>query len=226
MPTVLVTGANRGIGLELARQYAAAGWQVIACCRRPRQAKTLSALAGDVEIRALDVASPASIARLAALLGRRPIDVLLNNAGIHGGRAGFGRTDPKEFLRVVQVNALAPLMLAEALLANVRRSGQKKIVAISSGMGSIAGGPGGGSYAYRASKAALNMVMANAAKDLAGKGVALAAISPGWVRTDMGGRQAPLAAAQSAAGIISVIAGLSTASSGSFFDWNGGILPW
>jgi NAD(P)-dependent dehydrogenase (short-subunit alcohol dehydrogenase family) len=224
MSTVLITGANRGIGLELARQYAAAGWDVIACCRKPKEATALARL--KVEMRPLDVAKPASIAKLAVALKGRAIDVLLNNAGILGKRSGFGKAESKEFLSVMQVNALGPLLMAQSFWPHVKRSKMKKVAAITSGMGSIASGANGGSYAYRSSKAALNMVMKNLGNDLGGKGILTAAISPGWVKTDMGGKSAPLSVVDSAAGIIAVIAGLDTKSSGGFFNYNGQILPW
>jgi NAD(P)-dependent dehydrogenase (short-subunit alcohol dehydrogenase family) len=224
MPTVLITGANRGIGLELTRQYASAGWDVIACCRKPKEADALKAL--KVDVKALDVAKPASITKLAASLKGRVIDVLLNNAGILGRRAGFGKAESKEFLSVMQVNVLGPLLMAESFWPLVKKSKQKKIVAITSGMGSISGGANGGSYAYRSSKAALNMVIKNLGNDLSAKGISTAAISPGWVKTDMGGKSAPLAVGESAAGIIKVIASLDQAKSGGFFNYSGETIPW
>ena len=144
MPTILITGANRGIGLELTKRYAAEGWQVIACCRKPKEAKALNAVKGDVDVRTLDVAKPASIAKLKAALGNRPIDVLLNNAGIYGQRGGFGKTDSKDFLATFQVNTLAPLLVSEAFIGNLMKGGMKKIASITSKMGSIGDGPGGG----------------------------------------------------------------------------------
>lgn len=226
MSTVLITGANRGIGLELTRQYAAAGWDVIACCRKPKEATALLKLKGNIEVKALDVAKPASIAKLAAALKGRAIDVLLNNAGILGRRVGFGKAESKEFLAIMQVNALGPLLMTEAFWGHVKRSKEKKIASITSGMGSIASGANGGSYAYRSSKAALNMVMANAARDLKEKGISVATISPGWVKTDMGGKDAAITATESAAGIIKVIAGLSAKNSGSFFGYDGKPIAW
>lgn len=226
MPTVLITGANRGIGLELTKRYAAEGWQVIACCRKPKEAKALIAVKGDVELRTLDVSKPNSIAKLKALLGNRPIDVLINNAGIYGQRGGFGKTDPKDFMATIQVNTLAPLLVAEAFLGNLVKGEMKKIASITSKMGSIGDGPGGGGYAYRASKTALNMVMANAAAELKGKGISTVVLHPGWVQTDMGGRNAPVKKEESAAGIMKVIAGLSAATSGRFFNYDGTPLPW
>ena len=184
-PTVLITGANRGIGLELARQYAAAGWDVIGCCRSPQEAGDLKALKGKVEVKALDVGDAASIQKLAAELKGRAIDVLLNNAGILGRRVGFGQSETVEFLDLQRVNALAPLLMAEAFVEHVASSGQKKIAAITSGLASITNVDDAASYAYRASKASLNMVMRKLAHDLKGRGVLAAAISPlAWRRRD------------------------------------------
>ncbi len=226
MPTVLITGANRGIGLELARQYAAAGWDVIACCRSPQEAGDLKALKGKVELKALDVSDAASINKLAADLKGRTIDVLLNNAGILGRRVGFGQSETAEFLDLQRVNALAPLLMAEAFVEHVAGSGQKKIAAITSGLASITNVNDAASYAYRASKASLNMVMRKLAHDLKARGVLAAAISPGWVQTDMGGSDAALKVEDSAAGIIKVIAGLDTEKTGGFFGYNGDAIPW
>lgn len=226
MSTILITGANRGIGLELTKQYAAAGWTVIACCRKPAEAKALQAVKGAIEVHPLDVTKPASLAKLKKTLGNRPVDVLLNNAGVSGKRLGFGKTDAKDFLSVLHVNSIAPLLVTEALLGNVKRGKLKKIVSISSKMGSIGDGPAGGSYAYRASKTALNMVMVNAAGELKAKGIAVAVLHPGWVRTDMGGRSAPLKVGESAAGIVKVIDGLDLATTGRFINYDGKPLPW
>ena len=226
MPTILITGASRGIGLELTKRYAADGWQVIACCRKPKEAKALNAVKGEIELRTLDVSKPASIAKLKAALGSRPIDVVLNNAGVYGQRSGFGKTDPKDFMATFQVNTLAPLLVAEALLPNLVKGKLKKIASITSKMGSIGDGPGGGGYAYRASKTALNMVMVDAAAELKGKGIATVVLHPGWVQTDMGGRNAPVKVADSAAGIIKVIAGVSLETSGRFYNYDGAALPW
>lgn len=226
MPTVLITGANRGIGLELARQYAASGWDVIACCRKPKEATALAKIKGKIELKALDVAKSASITKLAAALKGRAIDVLLNNAGILGRRVGFGKSESKEFLSLQQVNALGPLLMAEAFAGHVKKSKEKKIVAITSGLASITNVNEASSYAYRASKASLNMVIRKLAFDLKGKNIVAAAISPGWVQTDMGGKNAALKVEDSAAGIIQVIAGLTVGTSGSFFGHDGKSIAW
>lgn len=225
MPTVLVTGANRGIGLEFARQYAADGWQVIACCREPSTATDLRSLAGPIEIEQLDVADDAAIDRLAAKLAGRGIDLLINNAGIYGQGDDLDTTKTAEWLTLFHVNCIGPLHILRALLPNLAAGIQRKVVSISTGMASIGDGPGGGSYAYRTSKAALNMAMANAATDLRGK-LIIAVLSPGWVQTDMGGAQASLKVRDSVIGLRRVIGGLKPADTGGYFKYDGSALPW
>ncbi|MDY0885859.1 SDR family oxidoreductase [Dongia soli] len=225
MPTILITGTNRGIGLELVRQYAADGWQVIACCRNPDTASELKQVQGIVDIHALDVTSDADITRLAGELAGKPIDVLLNNAGITAKNDSFGSTDTETWLRVFHVNCIAPLHLVEALVDNLAAGTQKKAISISTRMGSMGESPSGSYYAYRSSKAALNMAMVNAAADLRGR-LILAMIHPGWVQTDMGGTQAPLRPQESVAGIRRVIAGLKPVDSGQFFNHDGSSIPW
>jgi len=186
MPGVLVTGANRGLGLEFARQYAADGWKVVACCRKPDEAAALKKVDGDVKIEVLDVRNGRQIANLVRRLEGQAIDILINNAGIYGPISG---SDTDVWLDVMRVNVIAPFHLAEALADNVARSEHKLIVNISSGMGSIAENTDGGSPIYRSSKTALNMVTKNLAIELLGKGVTVVVLSPGWVRTDMGERE-------------------------------------
>lgn len=226
MPTVLITGANRGIGLELAKQYAADGWSVIATARDPGQADALKKLKGDIRIEALEVTDERQIEALAKALKGTAIDVLLNNAGMLTGYESFGQTDTESWLQTLHVNTIAPLKLAEALVEHVARSQAKKIVAITSGMGSIGGNASTGAYAYRSSKAALNKVMATAAHELRSRGISVAVISPGWVRTDMGGSGAPLDVKESAAGIRKVIDQLNVGTSGQFFNYSGENIPW
>jgi len=240
MPTVLITGANRGLGLEFARQYAAAGWQVIACARQPADATALAALAaasdGHVAVEPMDVTDHASVDAAARRLEDRAIDVLLNSAGTMGrgtrGAAGFptntfGVLDYADFEDILRVNVVGPLKVTEAFIGHVERSAHRKCVAISSLVGSIADNSSGGLYAYRASKAALNAVMKSLAIDLGGKrGVIVAMLHPGWVRTDMGGPRASLDATPSVAGMIKVIGGLDAACSGRFWQHDGRELPW
>ena len=226
MQTVLITGANRGIGLEFARQYAADGWSVIACCRKPAAAKDLKTLEGEVRIEKLDVASDSSISALARSLKNQPIDVLINNAGIYGGKQDFGNTDAKNWLEVMQVNVIAPLHMLEALAGNLAAGKGKKVLSITSKMGSIGDGPSGGGYIYRSSKAALNMTMASAAKDLKRHGITVIVAHPGWVATDMGGKGAPLMVETSVAGLRKVIAKLTKSDTGKFFNYSGEEIPW
>lgn len=235
MPSVLITGANRGLGLELARQYSAEGWEVLACCREPAAAADLRALAdgGQVEPLALDVSDFEATDALAARLDGRPIDVLLANAGLYSVTPGrrddtgqrLGDMDYDAWERVLRVNTLAPFKLAEAFADAVAASDQKKIAIVTSGMGSIAGTPGG-FYAYRSSKAAVNMVGASLARDLAPRGILVALISPGWVRTRMGGSSAELSPEESVRGVRARIAELDSARSGRFASWDGSQRPW
>ncbi|HVY98955.1 MAG TPA: SDR family oxidoreductase [Dongiaceae bacterium] len=226
MPTVLVTGANRGIGLELARQYAADGWSVIATARDPEEATALKKLKGEIRVEALEVTDRKQVGALARKLEDAAIDVLINNAGMLTGYEAFGKTDAQSWLRTLHVNTVAPLQIAEAFVGHVAASDQRKIVSITSGMGSIGRGPDGGAYAYRSSKAGLNMAMATAAADLKSRRIAVAVISPGWVRTDMGGPSASIAPKTSVEGIRKVIAGLGPKTSGRFFNYSGEEIPW
>jgi NAD(P)-dependent dehydrogenase (short-subunit alcohol dehydrogenase family) len=222
--TVLITGANRGLGLEFARQYAADGWRVIACCRAPNGAPELKKL--KAEVHALDVTSQESIRHLAKTLKGTPIDVLINNAGIHGDRRPFGETDVELWKQIFAVNSIAPYQVLAALLDNVVASAQKKVVNITSKVGSIGDAPGGGSYAYRSSKTALNMVMANAAHELRNHGITILLFHPGWVQTDMGGPTAPVTIEQSIAGMRRVIDKATQAETGHFYDYTGRQIPW
>ncbi len=231
MPTVLVTGANRGLGLEFARQYAADGWQVIAACRDPDSARELRKLAdgsgGRIRILAMNVADAASVRTAAAALAGEAIDLLLNNAGV-GGPPGqkLGSLDYPAWLKVLDVNALGPMRVVEALLDNVAQSERRLVVTITSAMGSIADNRSGGSYAYRSSKAAVNMVMKSLALDLAPRGISCVVMHPGWVRTDMGGAGGKLSPPESVAAVRKVIAGLGPQDSGTFLNYDGQPYPW
>ncbi|MBY0431193.1 MAG: SDR family oxidoreductase [Rhodospirillales bacterium] len=224
MPSVLITGANRGIGLELSRQFAADGWRVIACCRDPSRASALDGIASGIH--ALDVADPRAIAALGETLAGETIDVLLNNAGVYGERQSFGTIDSAEWRHVFQVNAIAPVLMAEAFLQQVARSQRRIIASITSRMGSIGDNSGGGSIVYRSSKAALNAAMKSLAIDLAPKGITCVVLHPGWVRTEMGGGNAPMAPTDSARGLRGVIGRLTSADSGRFLNYDGEELPW
>lgn len=231
MKTVLVTGANRGLGLEFVRQYAADGWRVLACCRDPNSAQALRALepgsGGRIRVLRLDVTNAKSIQAAAEAVGSEPIDVLVNNAGVGGPRSEtLGRLDYDAWLRVLDVNTLGPMRVTEAFLDNVARGREKKIVTITSGMGSIADNTSGGAYAYRSSKAAVNMAMRSLAVDLASRGFIVVVMNPGWVRTDMGGPNARLSPAESISAMRAVIAGLKPEDSGRFLNHTGKTYPW
>lgn len=226
MPTVLITGAGRGLGFEFAKQYAADGWNVIATVRDPKAGTKLSALGKAVEIHIADVTDRAAIARLAKDLKGAPIDVLICNAGIYGPRGQpFGKTDYATWEQVMRVNVMAPMAVVEALVDNVAASAQKRIVMMSSGLGSVTRNDGGDPI-YRSSKAALNQIARGLAADLKDRGITVVAVTPGWVNTDMGGSAAPLTADVSIAGLRKVIAGLSGKKSGSYIHYDGTENPW
>ena len=236
MPTVFVTGANRGLGLEFSRQYLADGWEVFASCRKPGAAQALNELAADYDklhILELDVCDTSAVRRTGKELAGQAIDVLVNNAGIFGPRRRadsdlgqtFGHLDEKVCMDVFRVNSVAPLMMAEALLPSILAGEQKKIVTISSILGSITHTEGQ-IYAYRMSKAAVDMAMASLAIDLADKGILVCVISPGWVKTDMGGDGADLTPEQSIRSVRRVIAGLDKSSNGVLLDYQGEQVGW
>src|SRR4029450_2917589 len=231
MPSTLITGANRGLGLEFARQYLADGWQVYAACRDPESASELRQLADGsgqkLLIIGLDVTDPLSIKAAATELAGRAIDVLLNNAGVGGVRGQtIGNIDYKAWAKVLELNTLGPMRVAEAFVDNVVRSERKLIVTITSGMGSIADNTSGGAFAYRSSKAAVNMVMRSLAMDLAPRGITCVVINPGWVQTDMGGSHATLTPAESVARLRRLIETLGQAQSGRFFNYDGREYAW
>lgn len=225
----LITGANRGIGLEFVRQYAADGWRVIAACRDPRNATALNALAaassGNVVVQALDVADFNQIERLAISLKGQAIDLLINNAGFYP-QSTFGRVDYADWDKAFRINAMAPMKMVESFVEHVASSRLRKVVTLSSKMGSIADNGSGGSYIYRTSKVAVNMVMKNLAIDLQPRGIAATTLHPGWVLTDMGGPNALITTAQSVAGMRRVIDQLSTQNAGRFIAYDGREIPW
>ena len=240
MRRTVVTGANRGLGLEFVRQLCARGDEVVATARDPRRAADLADVAdgsgGRVTVVALDAADPSSVAAAAGRIGERwpAVDVLVNNAGVMraAGRAGgasagpLDRLEPEAMLDVLRVNAVGPALVTQALRPLLAAAGQAVVVNLSSRLGSIAEARSAGDYAYSMSKAALNMLTRHLAADLRSQGTTVIAISPGWVHTDMGGPGAPLEPPESVKGILSVVDGLTPADSGRFFDHTGGELPW
>ena len=193
MPSTLITGANRGLGFEFARQYLADGWQVYAACRDPASASELRRLAEDkLRVLAMDLTDPASIRAAATELDGQAIDLLLNNAGIIGPRGQtIGNIDYEAWAEVLAVNTMGPMRVSEAFVEHVARSDRKLIVTLTSGLGSITDNTSGGSILYRSSKAAVNIVTRSLAIDLASRGITCVVVNPGWVQTDMGGPIGP-----------------------------------
>jgi NAD(P)-dependent dehydrogenase (short-subunit alcohol dehydrogenase family) len=221
---VVITGANRGIGLELARQFAARGDRVVAAVRDPSRAESAKKIDG-VEVLACDVSSDESVTTFAKSL-TGPVDILVNNAGVTGKRAAFADLDFEDMLRVYGTNALGALRVTRALLPRLCEGSAKKILNLSTGMGSIGDNTSGGSWAYRLSKAALNMATRNLGHELASDGVLCVAVNPGWVQTDMGGPSATLPVAESAARLIRIIDGLKREQSGTFLNHDGQVYPY
>jgi NAD(P)-dependent dehydrogenase (short-subunit alcohol dehydrogenase family) len=223
-PTVLITGANRGIGLEYARQFAAKGYQVIATARDLSDTKELSAVTQRVE--QLDVTDAASVAALAKRLHGVPIDILVNNAGVFDRKdVTVDKVDFAMMEQTLSVNTLGPLRVTQALLPNLRAGTRRNIVNMSSQLGSIEGSNGQW-YAYRASKAALNQINKTLSAELASEGFIAVVLHPGWVRTDMGGAGATYSTQESVAGLITVIEKLGPTDNGRFYDFKGNLIPW
>jgi NAD(P)-dependent dehydrogenase (short-subunit alcohol dehydrogenase family) len=227
MPTVMITGANRGLGLEFTKQYAADGWTVIATCRDPFAPGELATIEGDIQVHGLEVANHPQVDKLANDLRGTAIDVLLNNAGMFGPRGVVAESvDFAAWEEVQRVNVFAPLKIATAFAGHVAASDEKKIVCISSIMASIECTTAGSEYIYRSTKTALNMAMRVFANDPASQGATIAMFHPGWVQTDMGGTGADIDAVTSITNLRRSIAGLTSADSGKFFNYDGTSLPW
>ena len=238
MTTLLITGANRGLGLDFAQRMATAGWRIHACCRTPARAEALQTLARshDVTVHALDVADFGQIDALKTVLGDEPIDVLFNNAGImetsqrtlsldHTNQM-FDSLDEDEWMAVMRVNTMAPLRMCETFVDNVAASERKQILMMSSIVGSIGSNQTPRWYHYATSKTALNMVMRNLAADLTDRGITVVSLHPGWTQTDMGGPTAALTIDESVSGMVEVAEALTPADSGRFIAWNGEDVPW
>ncbi len=230
MATVLVTGTNRGIGLEFVKQFLTRGDKVFATCRHPDIADDLKKLHithSDLEILEMDASRIESMENLSQQLKGKAIDIFVNNAGVYGPRdAEFGKLNTRAWATVLQINSIAPLLLTQLLIDSLRSGKDKKLVYLTSKMGSIDDNKGGGSYIYRSSKTALNAAVKSLAIDLADEGFVAAVLHPGWVLTDMGGPHALIDTHTSVSGLIEVIDGLDKESSGSFFNYDGSIIPW
>ncbi len=227
---IVITGANRGIGIELARQYLKRGDTVWAAVRMPEAAEELNLLQasapGRLHIHGCDVAGDKSVRAFAAAV-KGPVHVLFNNAGVRSkSDDNLEKIDFQAATRAMQINALGVLRVTGALLPQLREAKGAKVISLSSGLGSITDNTSGGGYAYRMSKAALNMAARTIAQDFRGEGILSIAVSPGWVQTDMGGRSAPTPVDESAAGLIALVERLKPEDSGEFFDYRGERLPW
>lgn len=232
MKTVLITGANRGIGLEFVRQYAADGWRIMACARQPEKAEALQQLLAQypqqIAVHRLDLVDIAQINQLAQTLGDADIDVLINNAGIYpeSDFSGFGQTQYEDWITAFRINTLAPLKMAEAFVTHIQRGQLKTLVTITSKMGSMADNSSGGNYQYRSSKAAVNMVVKSLSIDLAKLGITAILLHPGWVQTDMGGSNAWISAEQSVMGMRQLIENAKPTDAGRFLAYDGQEVPW
>jgi len=228
---VLITGASRGIGLEMVRYGIEQNWRVFACCRHPQQADTLLSLAklanGGVSVHVADMYELATIQALSYELRNEPIDMLINNAGIYGSdKNKFGHVDVQSWINTFQVNSIAPLKISEAMIEQLRMGRQKIIACLSSKMGSMADNGSGGSYIYRSSKAALNAVVKSMAVDLRADGIKCVALHPGWVKTEMGGPHAEITTRESVTAMFDIMQSLQPADSGRFIDIDGTDIPW
>lgn len=227
---IVVTGANRGIGLEFVRQFAARGDDVVATARHPASATRLQSVAngsaGRVSVYPLDVLDDRSARALAEALGDLRVDVLINNAGISGKMTSLEDLDLPDVLRTFDVDALGPIRVTRALLPSMRRAGTRKIVHITSKMGSISDNTSGGAYGYRMAKAALNMACKSMALDLGEEGFTVFVVNPGWVQTAMGGKRAPTSVEESVANMIGLIDRVGPEASGKFFNHTGEEVPW
>jgi NAD(P)-dependent dehydrogenase (short-subunit alcohol dehydrogenase family) len=225
---VLITGANRGIGLEFTQQYAQDGWDVLACCRDPQHAGTLQALAksyANIRILLLDVADFAQIDALALQLKNDKIDVLINNAGVYP-ESSLADADTEDWLEAFKINSIAPLKMVTAFTTHVANSELKKIATLSSKMGGMSDNTSGGSYIYRSTKTAVNMVMKSLSIDVKPAGIAVVTLHPGWVLTDMGGSNALINTKTSVTGLRQVIEDLNLSNTGKFIAYDGKEIAW
>lgn len=226
---ILITGANRGIGLEFCRQYLAQGNNVIACCRTPEQANELKLLAAQypntLSLVQLDITQEDQHHELRQQLGELKLDILINNAGAYGSKGlDLSQIEADEWSQIISINAIYPMLLTRNLMFNL--NAPAKVVFITSKMGSMADNQSGGSYIYRSSKAALNAAAHSLAHDGKSRELLVAILHPGWVQTDMGGPNALISAQQSVTGMRSVIAQLDADDSGEFISYDGQPIPW
>ena len=228
MSTVLITGANRGLGYEFVKQYSENGFEVLACCRNKNNAKELEELAENsnkIKVYELDVGNIKAIKSLSQQLQNEKIDVLINNAGIYRSST-VGNINYDEWIESFKVNAIAPYQMVENFLNQIINSDLKRVISITSKMGSIDDNTSGGSYIYRSSKTALNSMMRCLTHDLKNQGVATLTLHPGWVRTDMGGPGGWIDSFESVQGMIKQINKLTIDNSGKYLDYAGKSINW
>jgi NAD(P)-dependent dehydrogenase (short-subunit alcohol dehydrogenase family) len=223
MATILITGCDTGLGVEFARQYAADGHKVYATCLNPDTAHETHAITGDITVPKLDMTDHAGIEAFVAGLGGAPVDIFLSNAGIGRPHPPLGETDYGSWRRILETNLIGPMKLAECLVENVAASELKMMAFVSSRMGSIALNSSGGSYAYRSSKAGLNMIVKTLAVDLAPRHISVIALHPGWAATEPGGR---VPVPESVAGMRGVIHRAGRHHTGIFQTYHDQPLPW
>ena len=232
MRSILITGSNRGLGLEWARQYAELGWRVYATCRFPEQANELQQLAAQhpaLTLHRLDVTHPDHIQQLARELQGQPLDMLVNNAGVYFERWGkdkLGHIDFDAWLTTYQVNVLGAIRVTEALCHQLAQSEKRLVVMTTSHMGSITEIAGPNDYAYRSSKAALNTVVKGLQYELAPMGIGILLVHPGWVQTRMGGYQGRFSASESVGNMRKLVDRFSPKDSGCFYRYDGSLIPW
>ncbi len=228
---ILITGANRGIGLEMVRYSMEQGWRVFACCRNPHNADKLFNIAklsnGQISVHIADMQELSTLQALSYELRNDAIDMLINNAGVYGSdKNKFGSVDVESWLQAFQVNSIAPLKMVEAFSQQLQMGKLKVVACMSSKMGSMADNGYGSSYIYRSSKAALNAVVKSLSIDLKELGIITVALHPGWVKTEMGGPNAQISTGECVEQLFSHLSQLKEQDSGRFIDIDGADIPW
>ena len=230
MINVLITGANRGLGLGFVKKYLEKNVHVLCTTRDISGSKELleckERYPNNIEIFELDLLKENGAKTLANQLNGMPIDILINNAGVGSSNQHFEAVSSKPWLEVLKVNLIAPLIITQSLIENVKKSSVKKINFLSSQLGSIEDNTSGGMYIYRSSKTGLNQVVKSLSVDLKSKGITVVALHPGWVKTDMGGPNAPVSIDESVEGMIRVIETTDIKDTGKFLNYDGRELPW
>ena len=230
MKNILITGANRGLGLGFAKKCLKKDIHVLATVRDIKGSKELLALKekfpNNLEIFELDLLKESVGYTLENFLGDRPIDIVINNAGVGSTNQHFEAVSPKPWLEVLKVNLIAPLMITQSIINNVKKGSDKKIYFLSSQLGSIEDNTSGGMYIYRSSKTGLNQVVKSLSVDLKPQGITVVSLHPGWVKTDMGGPNAPVSIDESIEGMMQVINATDIRDTGRFLNYDGKELPW